>query len=257
VRNWPLYENLVRREVRQRYKGSFIGLLWSLVTPAVIVATYSVVFHFLFRIDVQHYWLFLFTGLTVWTFFMGGAQTAASSIVGQGNLVKKLRFPRELVPLSAMTGNAFIAGAMLAIALPLTLIVQGGSLAPLVTLPLSIALLAAFTAGFGLALSALNVYFRDVEHILAAVSLPWFFLSPIFYRFEDLGSLNDSHNWVIEVLHWANPFAPFLLAIRDAMFFHVWPEIGDLVYMVVAAVIMLAFGIRAFRRLEGEMANEL
>ncbi len=80
-RHAPLFRNLVRREVRQRYRGSALGLLWTLVTPAIMVAAYSLVFKFLLRIEIPHYALFLFVGLTIWTFFFGGAQMAASSPV--------------------------------------------------------------------------------------------------------------------------------------------------------------------------------
>ena len=197
-RHAPLFRNLVRREVRQRYRGSALGLLWTLVTPAIMVGAYSLVFKFLLRIDIPHYALFLFVGLTIWTFFFGGAQMAAASLVSHASLVTKVAFPRQIVPLAAMTGNAFTAGAMLAIALPLCIVLTEGSLAPLVALPALVVLLAMLTVGFGLLLAAVNVYFRDVEHILAAIGLPWIFVSPIFYTFATVPGLGDDNAWVIE-----------------------------------------------------------
>jgi ABC-type polysaccharide/polyol phosphate export permease len=98
----PFFRNLVKREVRQKYKGSLFGLAWTLVTPALIVLSYWVVFTYVFKVDtIPNYALFLFAGLVVWTFFFGGVQMAASSIVGNANLVKKVRFPREIVPTAA------------------------------------------------------------------------------------------------------------------------------------------------------------
>jgi len=252
----PLFRNLVRREVRQRYRGSVLGLAWTLITPAVMVAAYSVVFKFLLRIDIPNYALFLFVGLTIWTFFLGGAQLASSSLVANAGLVTKVRFPREIVPLASMTGNAFTAGAMLAIALPLCLILTEGSRLPLIVLPALVVLLAAFTVGFGLLLSAVNVYFRDVEHILAALALPWIFLSPIFYSFDAVPPLQE-HPWAEALLHWANPIAPFIIAIQDVLFWGAWPAWGDVLYSVVAAVVMLGIGRAVFRRLEREMAVQL
>jgi ABC-type polysaccharide/polyol phosphate export permease len=252
----PLYRNLVRREVRQRYKGSFLGLAWTLVTPAIMVAAYSLVFKFLLRIEIPHYALFLFVGLTVWTFFFGGAQMAASSLVSNASLVTKVSFPRQIVPLAAMTGNAFTAGAMLVIALPLCAILTEGSWAPLVMLPVLIVLLAAFTIGFGLLLAAINVYFRDVEHILGAIGLPWIFVSPVFYSFATVPGL-EGQDWVADLLHWANPIAPFIIAIQDSLFWGQWPFWGDVLYSAVAAVVMVVIGTRVFRRLEREMAVEL
>ena len=116
------FRNLVKREVRQKYKGSLFGLVWTMVTPALIVASYWLVFTYVFKVVAYpHYALFLFTGLVVWTFFFGGIQTASSSIVSNANLVKKVRFPREIVPVSAILANAFTAGAMFLLALPLCL----------------------------------------------------------------------------------------------------------------------------------------
>lgn len=252
----PLFRNLVRREVRQRYRGSALGLLWTLITPAIMVGAYTLVFKFLLGITIPNYSLFLVLGLTVWTFFFGGAQMAASSLVNNASLVTKVSFPRQIIPLAAMTGNAFTAGAMLAVALPLCLIFSEGSWAPLLVAPLLIGLLGVFTIGVGLLLASVNVYFRDVEHILAAIGLPWIFVTPIFYSFSTNTALTD-HAWAGHVLHWANPIAPYVIALQDALFWGEWPTAGDLLYCVAAAAAMLAIGAMVFRRLEPEMAIEL
>jgi lipopolysaccharide transport system permease protein len=257
ARYGPLFRNLVRREVRQRYKGSVLGLGWTLITPLIMVGAYSLVFKFLLRIQIEHYALFLFVGLTAWTFFMGGAEVASRSLVANANLVTKVRFPREIVPLAAMTANAVTAGAMLVVALPLCLLLSDGSPAPVVLLPVLVVLLAMLTAGFGLAVAALNVYFRDVAHILTAIALPWIFVSPVFYTFDTVPGLSGQYEWVQFVLHWCNPIAPFLISIQDSLFFGVWPSWGNLVYCLVAGTLALVAGRRVFRRLEGEMAVEL
>lgn len=255
-RHAPLFRNLARREVRQRYKGSVLGLAWALVTPAIMVGAYSVVFKFLLKIEIAHYALFLFVGLTVWTFFMGGAQVAARSLVGNASLVTKVSFPRQIVPLAAITGNGFTAAAMLVVALPLCLVLTEGNRVPLVVLPLLLILLAAFTIGFGLLAAALNVYFRDVEHILAAVAMPWIFLSPVFYSFDTVPG-GEGKEWAIDLLHYANPIAPFILVVQDTLFWGRWPALGDVAYSVVAAAAMLGLGWWTFRRLAPEMAVEL
>jgi ABC-type polysaccharide/polyol phosphate export permease len=255
-RHAPLFRNLARREVRQRYKGSILGVAWALVTPAIMVAAYSVVFKVLLRIAIPNYALFLFVGLTAWTFFMGGAQVASRSLVGNANLVTKVSFPRQIVPLAAMTGNGFTAGAMLVVALPLCMWLTEGSLAPLVMLPLLIVFLGALTVGFGLLVAALNVYFRDVEHILNAVAMPWIFLTPIFYSFTAVPGLDDKQ-WAVDLLHWGNPVTPPILAIQDSLFWGTWPDAGDVIYAAVAGAIALWGGWAVFRRLAPEMAVEL
>ncbi|HTI34930.1 MAG TPA: ABC transporter permease [Miltoncostaea sp.] len=252
----PLFRNLVRREVRQRYRGSVLGLAWTLITPAVMVGAYSVVFKFLLRIQIPYYALFLFLGLTVWQFFMVGGQIASGSLVANATLVTKVRFPRQIIPLASLTGNAVTAGAMLAIALPLCAIFTEGSRLPLITLPGLLLLLAALTVGFGLLVSAVNVYFRDVEHILTAIALPWIFISPVFYSFDAVPTLAE-HPWAEALLHWANPIAPFIIAIQDAVFWGEWPSGWDVLYMVGVGLTVLVIGWRVFHRLEREMAVEL
>lgn len=254
----PLFRNLVKREVRQRYKGSLFGLAWTLANPLVLVATYSVVFSVLFKVqDIPYYPLFLFTGLTAWTFFFGGVQMAASSLVSNGNLVKKVRFPREIIPAAAISANAVTAGAMLVIALPLCLLLSSGSALPLVALPVLLAGLTALTLGLGLCLGALNVYFRDVEHILAAIGMPWFFLTPIFYTLDQLPEGLRDRPELVDLLYYGNPATPFISSIRDVVFWGRWPGAGDLAYCLAVGGVVLALGLVVFRRLERDMAIEL
>lgn len=254
-RHAPLFRNLVRREVRQRYKASAFGLLWTLINPLVVVVAYWFVFRFVFPTSVnQPYALFLFVGLATWAVFMGGAQSAASSLVANASLVTKVKFPRQIVPLSAMTGQWFTAAAMFAIALPLCVFFGHGSRLTWVTIPPMLVLLCMLTVGFGLLLAAVNVYFRDVEHILGALALPWFFLSPVLFSFD---MIPRTQGRAENVLHYGNFMSPFIISIRGALFDGQWPAGIDVAYCAVAAVVMLTLGVLVFRRLEREMAVEL
>ncbi len=258
TRSAPLYRNLVRREVRQRYKGSALGLAWTLINPLILVAAYWVVFRFLFGSPIPNFALFMFVGLTVWTLMYGGMQAASSSLVSNSTLVTKVRFPREIIPLASISANTITTLMMLVVAVPLCIgLGTGGSLVPLVLLPLLLLLAAIFTAGAGLLLGALNVYFRDIEHILAAIGTPWFFLTPIFYTYSSLPESAQQHSTVIDILHYGNPLAPFVIAVQDVLFFGTWPALADLLYCVIVAFLMLGVGITSFRRLEREMAVEL
>jgi lipopolysaccharide transport system permease protein len=247
----PLFRNLVRREVRQRYKGSVLGLAWTLVTPAIMVGAYSLVFKFLLRIQIEYYALFLFVGLTVWTFFLGGAQVASRSLVANASLVTKVSFPRQIVPLSALTANAFTAGAMLVVALPLCMLLSEDSLLPLVALPGLIVLLAAFTAGFGLAVAALNVYFRDVEHILGVVLLAWYFLTPVLYP---ISVANDPRELFLLQL---NPMTGIVVGYQRALLDGLppdWPIFG---YSVAVALALFLIGFAYFRRAKDDFESYL
>jgi lipopolysaccharide transport system permease protein len=254
-RHAPLFRNLVRREVRQRYKASVLGLLWTLINPLVMVAAYWFVFRFVFPTGSnQPYALFLFVGLATWAVFMGGAQSAASSLVTNATLVTKVKFPRQIVPLSAMAGQWFTAGAMFAIAVPLCLIFGHGSRLTWISIPPVLVLLCMLTVGFGLLLAAVNVYFRDIEHILGALALPWFFLTPVLFS---LDMIPADEQWAGDLLHYGNFVTPFILSVRDPLFTGRWPAAGDVAYCAVAAVVVLVAGLLVFRQLEREMAVEL
>jgi ABC-type polysaccharide/polyol phosphate export permease len=253
----PLYRNLVKRDVRQRYKGSVLGLAWTLINPLIVVAAYSLVFKFLFGSPIPNYALFLFVGLMVWTVFYGGITVGSQSIVSNASLVTKVRFPREIIPLASMTANGVIAGAMLVIALPLCIWLGPGSKVTLVALPAFLIVTLIATAGVGLLLSAINVYFRDVEHILAAIGVPWFFLTPIFYTYGTLPAAAAQHQTLIDILHWGNPISPFVITIQDTLFFGQWPTLADTLYCLIAACVFIVLGTLTFKRLEREMAVEL
>ena len=135
IRTGPLFRNLTRREMRQRYKASALGLGWTLINPLLVVAAYWVVFKFLFGTPIPNYALFLFVGLMVWSLFFGGISVGSQSLIANASLVTKVRFPRAIIPAAAISANAVIALVMLVIALPLCIWQTTGSLVPLIALP--------------------------------------------------------------------------------------------------------------------------
>lgn len=254
-----LLVTLLRREIRGRYKGSVLGIAWTFVLPLSVVIAYSAIFHYVYKIvDIADYPLFLLSGMVGWFFFGAGVQGASESIVGNANLVKKVRFPRQLIPFSAIAGHGMTMLVMFALLIPANLIIVPASRsAAMLILPVVLVLLGAMTYGFGLIVAAVNVYFRDVQYILGAILLPWFFLTPIFYTPDALPAGAEEFQWLTGVLEWGNFVAPYVIAVREAVFFGEWPSMAHLVYCVVCSAAMLAVGEWVFRRLEGEMAVEL
>ena len=228
-----------------------------MITPLVTVVSYWIVFRFLFGSPIPQYALFLFVGLTVWTLFYGGLQSASLSITGNSALVTKNSFPREIIPLAGIAANGVLVLAMLVIAIPLCIAMSQASVLPLVLLPIIALFLLALTTGLGLLLAGLNVYFRDVSHILTALGLPWFFLTPIFYSYKTLPDLGGNQDLILFLLHYVNFASPFVISIQDVIFFGEWPALTDLVYCAVASALALAIGIIAFKRMSKEMAVEL
>ena len=247
-----LFEQLVRRELRQKYQGSVLGLAWYVVNPLVLMGAYWFMFGRVLPGLVSHpdYPLFLIVGLLVWLFFSQSLLGAAGSLIDQGSLVRKARFPREVIPAAVVTVQLVTFAAVLVLVVVVCAAVRGTLDWPLLLLPALVAALYAFAAGLALVVSVLHAYFRDVAPILGAILLPWFFISPIFFDPSDV-THNDTYR---DVLQWANPIAPFITAVRDVVYGGAWPSAGELAYVAVAALLAVAAGTALFRRMDAELA---
>jgi ABC-type polysaccharide/polyol phosphate export permease len=161
------------------------------------------------------------------------------------------------VPFSVVATQLVTFAVMLVIIVPLNLWLLPDTRETFwLVLPLGLALVAV-TSGLCLVVASVNVIFRDVEHLVTALLLPWFFLTPVLYTFEQLPQAVQEHGTLIDVLYYGNFMAPVVTAIRDPLYFGVWPSVGDVVYTVGAAIVSLAVGALVFRRLDDELAVEL
>ena len=246
-----LFEQLVRRELRRKYQGSVLGIAWYLVNPVVLMGAYYLMFGVVFpQAKTADYPLFLLVGLVVWVFFNQAVVSAAPSRLDQGALVRKARFPRETVPASVVTVQLVTFVAVLVLVAIVTFAVRGTLSTSVLFLPVVLALLYAFTLGLSLCVAVLHAYFRDVAPILAAILLPWFFLTPIFFQVDDI----TGHQWAQDLLTWVNPVAPFVIAVRDIVYGGAWPDLPTSLYVTGAGLLFLAGGLMLFRSLERELA---
>jgi ABC-type polysaccharide/polyol phosphate export permease len=164
-----------------------------------------------------------------------------------------VRFPRETIPASVATVQAVTFVVMLVLLVPVALIVRGNLDPSLLLLPVVAAGLFCLVLGFSFGISILHAHYRDVEPVLAALLLPWFFLTPIFLRVEDFPGA-QSHQWVADLLEWANPVAPFVDSLRQIVYAGAAPTVGQLAYVVGVGLGVLAIGAFAFRRMERDLA---
>jgi ABC-2 type transport system permease protein len=257
VRYRELFRNLFRRDFHAKYRGSALGLLWSLVNPLALMAVYLVVFGVLFQRNtkIPHYPLYLLAGLACWIFFATSLQTGARSLVDNADLVKKVRFPRQLVPFSSVAAQLVTFVVMLAILIVLSLVfIPGTRTWVWLAIPLA-ALFAGLVLGVSLLVACLNVLYRDIEHLLAAALFPWFFLTPILWNFASLPV--QGHHKLLDALRWGNFISPPIYAVRAALWSGHAPRVADVVYLAVAAVVALGAGAFAFRRIDDRIAVEL
>jgi ABC-type polysaccharide/polyol phosphate export permease len=262
-----LFANLALRELRSKYKRSFLGWTWSMLNPLVNTLVYTVLFAYLFRAKVpvgdpsglNVYALYLLCALLPWNFFQTSVMSSVGSLVGNGNLIKKTYFPRELLPASSV--GAALVSHLIEMGLLLAILLCFGDYYALFWLPftvLIIALTAIFGLGLGLFFSILNVYFRDVEHFLAIFFLLWLYAGPIVYPSTYVSDHHfpGTHLNLLTVLK-INPMTDMSLLFRATMFSGTHPNWLELAYYAAWAFGALALGLKVFSRMEGHLAEEL
>jgi ABC-2 type transport system permease protein len=231
-----------------------------LATPLANMAVYTVVFRYFLRITKGYHGqpsglnvfaLFLLCALLPWNFFYMSVMGCISSLVANSSLVKKTYFPRELLPASAV--GAALVSHLIELGLLAAVLLGFGNWRVLEFLPfvlLLTALMALFALGFGLAVSALNVYFRDVEHFMSILFLVWMYLTPIIYP---LGIVPARFQTILKI----NPMTDAVLCYRSVLYDGTHPGWLQLSYFAVWAVGLLVVGLTVFGRLEGGLAEEL
>jgi ABC-2 type transport system permease protein len=236
-----MFLGLVSREVRARYKGSALGFLWSLLNPLMMLGIYSLVFAVYMRIGLPNYALFLFCGILPWSWFASSIQNATTSITNNANLIKKVYFPHELLPLVNVSTN--LVNFLLSIpVLLLFMAVSGMSFTPnLFFFPVLVAIQFLLTLGIALLLSTLNAFFRDVEQLLGPLMMAWFYMTPVIYP---ASTIPEKFNFVL----YLNPMAP-LMAAYQAIFYHGRsPNLSSLLYCLAIGCVFFVIGYSAFYR---------
>jgi ABC-type polysaccharide/polyol phosphate export permease len=256
VRYRGLIQTLVARDLKARYRGSVLGFFWSFVNPLLLMAVYTFVFTEIMPgahpADIQPYGLFFFCGILPWTWFSSSLTESANVLIAGGNLIKKVLFPAEVLPIVAVLANMahFILGLPILGAL---LIYYQRPLDPLELLwfPVIVFVQLLFTTGLALLISALTVHFRDIKDILANMLTLWFFSTPIIYSMQ---MATDSYRWVLNF----NPMTHLVISYQEVLF-HVGPH-GHWKWLMALAVfstfVFLA-GYFVFDRLRDSFAEEV
>ncbi|MCL4131444.1 UNVERIFIED_CONTAM: hypothetical protein GTU68_005863 [Idotea baltica] len=240
---------LVCRHLNARYRGSTLGFIWSFLNPLCLIAVYSLVFQYYIRFDnVENYTLFLFTGLLPWIWFSSGLLEATASISAGGSLITKAMFPAHILPVVAVLTN--LANFLFAIPLLLGFMFITG-VAPtmsFVFLPIVIFFELIFLMGLSLGLSALNVHYRDIQHILGNIVTLWFFLCPILYPAKQVPEK-------VRFTLWLNPVATFTRMYQNIFLEGRFPNPLLIIFAVVVSVAAFYLGCRIFNRYRDEFAE--
>jgi len=268
---------LVTADIKIKYKGTALGVMWSMVAPALSIGVYFLVFQVILKNGVPDYVVMLWAGMLVWTFFSAVVVNGTGIVVQRAGIVKKVAFPREILALSTV-GTALVYFFLQFIVLGLLMAVLGHAPAwgDFWLLPLAFLGLLLLASALGISLSAVNVYFRDMQHLVEVGIFLWFWLTPVVYSFERtvapmLGARDLT--WI----YFLNPITPVVLTFQRVLYgdtvvtattpdhamLNVLPNWSALHYALLNGVLIAVSGaalvvaIRIFGRLQGNFAEEL
>lgn len=245
-----LIRGLVQRDLTVKYKGSLLGVAWSLLHPLVMVAVYTLAFRYVVRVPIERFPLFLLSGLLPWMYFTSALVAATSSIADNGTLVRKVAFPRAVLPLAAVA-SALVQFILMYTVLVPTALVMGAGLSPtwLALLPV-VVLQTIFTAGLGLLMATAYVFLRDARHLLDVAIQVWFWLTPIVYAVSM--APEALRRWLR-----FNPMLHFVTAYQGIVTEHAVPSLGTFALLTVLAAVSLALGWTVFGRAQKRFAEHV
>ncbi len=246
-----LVRNLVIRDIKLRYRNSVLGFVWSLGNPLLMMTVYTLLFTILMPTNIPKYPVFILCALLPWNYFNTSIMGAIDSIVGNAHLIKKVYFPREVLPISIVLANLvnFLLALIVLFAMLLVFRVR---LTPwALYLPLIIFIQTIFTLGLALIFATLNVFYRDTKIIMEVGMLAWFFLTPVFYRIEDV--VPQYARW----MYWVNPMASFISWYRIVLYHGISMEPGFIFRTLVTSVIALIVGYVVFTRYSSVFGEEV
>ncbi len=250
--HYELLKNLTIKDLKLKYKSSILGFLWSFLNPIMQLTVYSFVFTYIFPNDsIKNFTIFLAAGLLPWIFFNTSVMMATYSVNSNSNLIKKVYFPREIIPISSVLFN-FINFVISVGVLLIFLIIYNYFSIYLIWLPFLFVLLVLFTIGLSLILSALNARYRDIQHLVEVIFLPWMYMTPIIYS-RELSNISQ----VMKNLLLLNPMTSIIECIRSVTYERTNPNFKELILFTIISVLVFLIGFKVFKTHEKTFAEEI
>ena len=240
----------VKKDIRGKYKGSFLGVLWSFINPLLSVVVYAIVFHYIMRFNIDHYLIYLISGIIPWTFFTNSVNAGLNSILFNADIIKKVYFPRVILPISGVTSCLVNFSISCIIVIIFALLSGVGISFYLLLLPVVALIQYIFTLGIAFILSAVEIYVRDIEHIITFFISMLFYVTPILYTPD---YVPEKFKFIIEI----NPLAYIIEAYHSIFYYKELPNMGNLGIIFLISVIMFLVGYKIFDKLQRGFAEEV
>lgn len=240
----------IKKEFRGKYKKSFLGVLWSFLNPLFQLLIYAMVFPFILKNNVDNYTIFLIVALMPWNFFNMTILQSAASIVANGGIIKKVYFPREILPLAVVISNT-IQYFFSAVIIFIALLVSGVGVSWVALfLPVIVLIQAIFSLGIIMLLSAANVYIRDVQYIMNPIMMIWMYACPILYS---ISMVPERFVGIYKL----NPMTLIMMEYQNILYNKTMPNFKSLGIVFGVSVLMLIIGYLVFNKLQRRFAEEV
>ena len=253
--------SLVKKDLRGRYKGSVLGFLWTFINPLLQLVVFTLVFSIIMRAGYPQYYLFLFVALVPWMFFASSVQDGSTSILREKDMVKKIYFPREVLPIATVT-SSFVNMLLTFIVIFAVVLISGRALNPLALLCLPVVMIVQYILCLGIALivASLTVYLRDLQYVLGILVMALQYMTPVMFGVDmvenavierNMGALGD----VILFLFNLNPMTPIINIYRKIMYYGEVPDLRTLAVALGMGIIFILLGNLLFKKLQKGFAE--
>lgn len=241
---------MVRRDLRGRYKASFLGFAWTFLNPLLQLFVYTMVFSVILRSDIEKYYIFLFVALIPWMAMASSITTSSSCVTAQSNLVTKIYFPRRVLPITAVTTCFINMLLCMIVVLAVCLFSVGIRFSILWYLVPTIFIEYILALGLGMLVSCLTVYIRDLEYMLTILVMAWQFLTPVMY------SISIVPPKLLKIFN-LNPMTSIIVAYRSILYYKEAPQLGTMIRALIMGLVFIVIGWFVFGKLEKRFAEEL
>ena len=245
-----LLKTSVKKEVRSKYKNSFLGVMWSFLNPLLQIAVYAIIFSLILKNKQENYAIFLCCGIIPWTFFSSAINKSAFTIIENGNIIKKVYFPREIIPISVVTAETI--NFLISTIIILGFVIIGGIGINKFLFFYPIVLITQFLIilSFSFVVSGICVYFRDLQHFIGIILQLLFYAAPIVYSQD---SIPSEYDWILKL----NPMTYIINAYRDIFYYQKSIEIIPIIMLIFIGIVGCFVGFKFFNKLQKGFAEQL
>ena len=244
--------NLVKRDIRGRYKGSVLGFLWNFILPLMQILVYIMVFTIVFKQNIEDYYVYLIVGMVPWIMFSDSISCGSGSVVDNSQLITKIYFPRTVIPVSIVISK-FI-NFLISMAIVLIVLAIGGhgfEISALLTTPYAVLCLLIFSLGLAVMLAAANVYLRDMQYLISVILMMWIWMTPIMYVSDFID--NSFFEFILNI----NSMTYIIELFQDALYWKVVPTTETLLISILESIIMAIVGFGVYQKLSPDFAEVL